>query len=110
MSNRGVDYSKLESQKEQSNNSKLDDLSRKISQFRGINSDIFDQSQRDMNADNGILGQLEERLNQLNQDIMNQSQAFSRILQNGTNRKTLRNAIAILVILIVIYYILKKIF
>ncbi|CAI8499631.1 unnamed protein product [Hanseniaspora opuntiae] len=110
MSNRGVDYSKLESQKEQSNNSKLDDLSRKISQFRGINSDIFDQSQRDMNADNGILGQLEERLNQLNQDIMNQSQAFSRILQNGTNRKTLRNAIAILVILIVLYYILKKIF
>ncbi|CAI8499772.1 unnamed protein product [Hanseniaspora opuntiae] len=110
MSNRGVDYSKLESQKEQSNNSKLDDLSRKISQFRGINSDIFDQSQRDMNADNGILGQLEERLNQLNQDIMNQSQAFSRILQNGTNRKTLRNAMAILVILIVLYYILKKIF
>ncbi|KAL6937051.1 hypothetical protein ACO0OL_001606 [Hanseniaspora opuntiae] len=110
MSNRGVDYSKLESQKEQSNNSKLDDLSRKISQFRGINSDIFDQSQRDMNADNGILGQLEERLNQLNQDIMNQSQAFSRILQNGTNRKTLRNAMAILVILIVMYYILKKIF
>lgn len=110
MSNRGVDYSKLESQKEQSNNSKLDDLSRKISQFRGINSDIFDQSQRDMNAENGILGQLEERLNQLNQDIMNQSQAFSRILQNGTNRKTLRNAVAILVILIVIYYILKKIF
>lgn len=110
MSNRGVDYSRLESQKEQSNNSKLDDLSRKISQFRGINSDIFDQSQRDMNAENGILGQLEERLNQLNQDIINQSQAFNRILQNGTNRKTLRNAIAILVILIVIYYILKKVF
>lgn len=110
MNNRGVDYSKLESQKEQNNNSKLDDLSRKIGQFKDINSDIFDQSQRDMNAENGILGQLEERLNQLNQDVINQSQAFNRILQNGTNRKTLRNAVAILMILIAIYYILKKIF
>ena len=110
MSSHGVDYSRLESQKEESNNNKFDDLSRKISKFRGINSDILNQSQRDMNANNGILGQLEERLNQLNQDIVSQSQAFSRILQNGTNRKTLRNAVGLLVILIIIYYILKKIF
>ena len=58
MSSHGVDYSRLESQKEESNNNKFDDLSRKISQFRGINSDILNQSLSVLNANNCILWQL----------------------------------------------------
>ncbi|OBA28810.1 hypothetical protein HANVADRAFT_47001 [Hanseniaspora valbyensis NRRL Y-1626] len=110
MNTKDTNYSRLESQKEDANNKKFDSLSQKIKQFRNINSDILDQSERDLNSETGILGQLEERLNSLNSEILQQSRVFARILAQGGNRKLLRNVIIIVVSLIILYYILKYIF
>lgn len=107
MSTNDPNYSYLESQKEDVNNKKFDSLSKKIKQFRNINTDILEQSERDLNSETGILGQLEERFNDLNGQINQQSRAFARILAQNGNRKLLRNVIGIVVILIILYYIAK---
>lgn len=107
MSTNDPNYSYLESQKEDANNKKFDSLSKKIKQFRNINTDILQQSERDQNSETGILGQLEERFSNLNGQINQQSRAFSRILAQNGNRKLLRNVIGIFIILIILYYTAK---
>ncbi|XBW37155.1 hypothetical protein QEN19_002733 [Hanseniaspora menglaensis] len=109
MNSKDSNYSRLESQKEDTNNKKFDSLSQKIKQFRNINLDILEQSENDLNAETGILGQLEERLNNLNSEILQQSRSFARILAQSGNRKLLRNVVGVVGILILIYYIFKNI-